>query len=229
MKIKSFSINNFGNPCYVTCLPVMDILDRMVVDEWSPENRFGYQRVLDPRRVGGGRLSLLKSIESGITTPSNIVVNTREKLVFEEDSVSGNIGFGYLDIPDFVKFWVVDGRHKLEAYRSLSENDPKFMSNVLNLVIFDADDIGFEINLFLTLNTSHLKLNNGIVYRNIQNLGRYYGEEYILKSLGLDEVITFRAIELMELLNSVDESPFKGRILYYGTQKKSEMLRLSLR
>ena len=64
MKIKSFSINNFGNPCYVTCLPVMDILDRMVVDEWSPENRFGYQRVLDPRRVGGGRLSLLKSIES---------------------------------------------------------------------------------------------------------------------------------------------------------------------
>jgi len=217
IQIRAFAIVNSGYRCYFTCLPVIDILDHMMVDEWSYENRFGYQRKLDNRRLGSGKISILKGIEDGVTNPSSIVVNTREKLVYNEDSVNGNISYGYLEIPDYVNFWIIDGRHRLESYRKLSDNDKKILTCTISLVIYDDIDIGYETRLFFTLNTSKLTLNKGIEYRNIQNLGRHYGEEYILENFGKNDLNTYRAVEITDKINTIEESPFKEKICIYGS------------
>lgn len=223
MHIKAFSINN-STQCYVTCLPLIDILDRMMVDEWSVQNRFGYQRPIDSRRFGEGQLSIQKIIENGYSTPSNIVINTREKLVYQEEIRQGSISHGFLEIPDHVNFWVIDGRHKLESYRRLSKNDNSYLRTSLCITIYDSGDIGFETGLFFTLNTSSLPLAHGIEYRNIQNLGRHYGEKYLLEHFDLNSVYIYRAIEFVELLNDNEDSPFRGRISFFGNEFRKEHL-----
>lgn len=221
MQIRAFSIEKPAR-CYVTCLPILDLLDRMKIDEWSIENRFGYQRPIDDRRFGEGHLSILNSIQNGYSTPSNIVVSTREKLIYLEDSKQGSVSSGYLDIPDHVDFWIIDGRHTLESYRRLSSNLNGQNSFLLCVTIFDSVDIGFETGLFYTLNTSSLNLANGIKYRNYQNLGRHYGEDYLLENFGLNSVMLYRAIELVDLVNNRDDSPFKDRISVYGQGSKKD-------
>lgn len=223
MEIKAFSLG--GEPsCYFTCLPVIDILDRMEVDEWSVDNIFGYQRAIDLRRFGKGNLSITKLIENGISAATNLVINTREKLVFQEDFRQGAVISGFLDIPDHVRFWVMDGRHKMEAYRRLIVSHKRYASIPIGVSIYDSDDIGFETSLFYSLNTASLPLSNGIKYRNIQNLGRHYGEEYLLDKFDLNFVLTYRAIELVDQMNKYDGSPFYDRIAFYGQDMNQKHL-----
>lgn len=215
MQIRAFSIEKPAK-CYVTCLPLLDILDRMKVDEWGVDNKFGYQRPLDSRRFGKGNLSITKYIENGYSTSSNIIASTREILGFKEDYNQGGLSSGYLDIPDYVNFWIIDGRHKLEAYRRLLQNNVDQTAVVLGITIYDAVDVGFETGLFYILNTSSLSLASGIKYRNIQNLGRHFGEKYLLENFDLNTVMLYRAIELVDIINDRDDSPFFRRICVFG-------------
>ena len=222
MMIKAFRLKTINQICYLTCLPVIDILDKMKVDEWNDSNRLGYQRALDPRRFGDGELSIVDGINQGLFNPSGVVVNTREKLVFNEESQIGNISIGHLDIPDYAHFWVIDGRHKLEAFKEISKEDRDYLYVPLGLTIYDTIDLGDETKLFYILNSSKLRLNHGIELRNIQNLGRHYGERYLYESMGLNGLLTFRAVELTDLFNTIENSPFKERICNYGQVKEKK-------
>ena len=198
-------------------MPLIDILEKLSVDEWSGDNRFGYKGPQDNRRFGKGMLSFVEDIKKGNSNPSGIVINTREKLSFREERSQGSLGFGYLDIPDYVRFWIIDGRHKLEAYRILSEQDNKYMNFILNILVYDTDDVGFETELSYTLNTSVTQLNKGIQYRNIQNIGVQYGEKYLLDNYGVDYLMIYKATLLTDCLNADTNSPFHNKIKLSNT------------
>ena len=139
---------------------LFDVLDRVIVDEWRDDNRFGYHRQLDNRRFGAGILSLHQGI-SQIECPTSITINTRKKLHFSDEVRVGAQKFGLLDVPDYVKFWVVDGRHRLDAYRMLAESDRRYNDHLVNLVIYDHDDVGFDTSLYYHLNRCAMPLRRG--------------------------------------------------------------------
>jgi len=131
MKLKAFYLKQRGSidetEIYVSSLRALELLERYAIDQWTPDNTQGYQRLSQETRFTDARGSIIRYLtkEKG-GFPTSILVNIREGLTFTEEQDYGCFSIGELEIDDNEKLWLLDGQHRVEALRRVIDENEKF-------------------------------------------------------------------------------------------------------
>ena len=133
---------------YLGVVKAIDIINRMEVDSFTPNNLQGYHREINENRL---KLSDDKSLTSHISKglalfPTNIIASIRGKgpeFIIHEDYGHTSMGSFYFENE---KFWIVDGLHRLEALNAMIKRNKKYESFPVSvLFILNKVEVEFDI------------------------------------------------------------------------------------
>jgi DGQHR domain-containing protein len=234
LEIGAFRIKQWGygkgageRSLYLTTLPVSYLALRAEIDRWTKDNREGYQRPPLESRLKQGKGSIVTYLleEAGIF-PTSVLLNVRQKLNFKEElRISEKISYGRLSIPDDVKFWIVDGQHRLEALKRVISTKPEFQNYPVPVTIMDLDSKFEEMLLFYIVNSRQRRIPIDIAYRHLQSMvekveteTKYEWIKNVL--LGPQERRKGIAALIVDYLASDPGSPFYNRIRFVGEERE---------
>ena len=154
MKVFAISLKQKGLPLYLFKIKASDLLKFTVFEPRTSQNKTALQRILDKKRLKEIALYLLNE---DAAIPNNIIVNFDHTVKFEKAKVNG-IDCGYLDIPDKKCAYILDGQHRLMAFK-YSEN----LDFELPAVGFLNLDLKTAAHLFTVINTTQKPLSKSLL------------------------------------------------------------------
>jgi DGQHR domain-containing protein len=198
---------------YVTALPLRSLLGRIQADNYRRDNPRGYQRPLTVSRLR--QLSAYMRDEEGML-PTSIVLCIRKPFSTDFEKAVGSDGAGetgLLRIPADVPLWVVDGQHRLYGLeRALNHDKAAWINDYpLPVVIVEGVDAYEEMRYFHVINTRHKGVPTDVVDRHLLSMREEEGAA-LLDRQGERDYQRARATLLTDLLNSAQESPWRGMI-----------------
>lgn len=156
---------------YITALTLSELRGHASIDTWSPGNKEGYQRPLEPRRLREVAKYVLE--QQGIL-PTSVLVATRSTdtlkpipVDFDEDEHGR--GVGWLDFPDDSRVWLVDGQHRFSGVNDAFERQGEERLAEYSFpvsIMWEIDRYG-EMTHFNIINTRQKKMSTDIVDRHL--------------------------------------------------------------
>jgi len=192
----SFTIQQENNKIIFTTKSIEWLCARTEVSVFNPILFEGYQRQIDENHC----LKIVNYLKTSSFLPSAIICACND---FSED--------GGLRI--------VDGQHRVKAFKILAEKDPvrfrTIKSQELPVVVLVGVPMETEIQTFITINKTSKKVDTSLAYVLKNKLSKGNNDMVMSRS-------EYIAVEVAQLLNE-DESNelWTNRILYEGNVKKS--------
>src|ERR1700730_1492228 len=203
---------------YSTALKVKELMSENFynVETLDPAdgNDKGYQRLLNIARAKKLADYIIKGQDSqDAFLPTSIFLATDKSIEFNDDNHT--IEF---DTSVIGPFSVVDGQHRLEGLKMAAQKDDRVLD-------FEVP-VNIAINLptiaqmchFLIVNTTQKSVDKSVEQRLIARLTEALNLEdlpslpkWILRTVERGEVE--KAIKIVDYLNKMDDSPWKGKIL----------------
>ena len=156
INLKYIPINQKGYIFYSTVIKasVLKQICSVSMDDISFNSDL-YQRSLKDSRVK--KIAEFIKRDEGIMPPS-IVLNSRNKLIFEGE---------YITIDDSKdQFFIIDGQHRLAGVFESKEMDYEF-----SVIIMDNVDVDFQSELFVSINNEQKKVDPNVKFRIKANSG----------------------------------------------------------
>jgi|APSaa5957512535_1039671.scaffolds.fasta_scaffold00891_16 DGQHR domain-containing protein len=179
MRLKVIPFTQHGKTMYVGKIAAKELAGRAKVDIWRANNNEGYQRAPEPTRAK----AFMRFIASEVSPPA-ILANIRDK-----DAKKVTIGDGFLDIPDNITLWLMDGQHRFVGIEMLNEVSEKYQDLEFPIVIMVGESVYNEAKQFVLVNMSQKKVRTDLGERFIQ---RAVKEEGIVS---IQEKTMLRGIE----------------------------------
>lgn len=228
MRLKAFAIRQWGGrgnttDLYVTTMRVGDLIARCSIDRWTPENRRGYQRMPDERRLTGRRGSPVRYIMRELGCfPTSILVNVRGELRFEAETDMGWCQQGDLTISDRETLWLIDGQHRVEALKRAISRNEEFEDYPLIVSILRLQNVFDEMVHFYIVNRRQRSVPTDLAYRHMQRMLWERGIEWLYELEGVKGVRLALATEVVDYLNEMENSPWQGRVRRVGDPAREE-------
>ncbi len=210
---------------YVTSMPLRDLWEAKI-DRWSRSNREGYQRAPVEARFGSGRGSIVRYLLKELGSfPTSVLINARGELNFTtKTKVAENIEFGELSIPKETELIIIDGQHRIEALKRAINNKPEFESYPLPVSLTNFKDKFDEMVHFYIVNSRQRSIPTDLVYRQLQifmDKAILGGKEWVKDViLGPKQERQALAAYIVDFLDELSNSPFKGKIQYVGEPRE---------
>ncbi len=167
----------------------------------------GYQRQVNEKHVN----NIVKYIEGRqFYLPTSIICASDDKL--NEDT----------------KLYIVDGQHRIEAFKKLKNNNREEYKKIKNykvsVIVLENPSEALEIDTFITINKKSRKVDTSLALILQKKINRKIGSS--------DKLITakkeYLAVELAILLNSERNSIWNNKILLEGNPNKYTYESISL-
>lgn len=182
---------------YVTMRPIGWLVGNTQVCVFDPVTFQGYQRQIDRKHCEKIVNYLLKNS----FLPNAIICSNRE-------------------VNQGGKLWIVDGQHRVEAFKILrEENYERFCAiagTEIPVVIMDNVPIEKEIETFITINKTSKKVDTSLAYVLKNKISMESGDMAMPKS----EYISVEAARMMSL--DGESNLWAGKILFEGNVKLAE-------
>lgn len=227
MRLKAFHLKQMGSvdetEIYVSSLQASELLERYAIDQWTPDNTQGYQRLPQETRFTDARGSIIRYLtkEKG-GFPTSILVNVREGLTFTEEHNFGCYSIGELDIDDNEKLWLLDGQHRVEALRRVSDDNEIFSDYPILISFLNLSRKFDELMYFYVVNRRQKVVPIELVYRHLQRMRRERGEDWLKEAEGDAGLYRARAAEIVDRMNDDSRSPWHGRIRRVTEERRGE-------
>ncbi len=185
---------------YLAVLQVKDVLQRMKVDRWSPNNTEGYQRALQPRRVGDAAW-YLEEAEAFFPTSILLAIRDDEVSVMREDD-----GTVTLALKEKTPLWVIDGQHRLAGLeKAVSDGHQQLFDNYeLPATIFLTPSKTDEIRTFYLVNSRAKSVPADIADRILQKTLSERGMLEMLRTEAPQDRRAMKAVLRARATNVVD-------------------------
>jgi len=227
MRLKAFAIRQRGGrnqfDIYVSTMPAYQLIERCVIDRWTPENPEGYQRLPDERRLGLGRGSAVRYLMKELGCfPTSVLLNVRGELSFEGELDLGWCILGELTIDDNAKLWLIDGQHRVEALKRAVERNADFEEYPVIVSLLRLPKRFDELMLFYIVNRRQRSVPTDLAYRHLQQMLWEKGPEWLYELEGRRGVRLGLATEIVDYLNEDPRSPWCGRVRRVGEDRREE-------
>lgn len=175
------------------------------VNVFDPISFKGYQRSIDDKHCEKIVSFLLKDF----FLPSSIICASRD--AFSEEK----------------ELYIVDGQHRVEAFRLLKKKDPNryeaIKNNELSVIVLERVPEEVEIDTFITINKTSKRVDTSLAYvlKNRLNYDRSSGDISISKR-------EYLAVEVAARLNNGEDEFWNGRISFEGPPAKQTSQVISL-
>jgi len=209
MKIKGCEVQQGNNRFFIGIMKVGDLLDRVQVDKFISGHPDGYQRNLsDTRARAFGRF-----IDGGGISPASILLNVRDANNIEEID-------GYINMPDNVPIWVVDGQHRIGGMKFAVERDPANTDLEFPVIIMNERSNYQEAKQFVIINKTQKGVRTDLAERFLMRAVQEEGREKLfeMRETGVlggilkDIEWVTTAIEIADILNGDKKHPWYGQI-----------------
>lgn len=181
----------------VTVKPIGWLVDNTKVCVFDPVSFEGYQRQIDNKHC----MKIVNYLLKNTFLPSAIICSNREQGLDN-------------------KLWIVDGQHRVEAFKILrAENNQRYKeiaSVEIPVVIMDNVPIEKEIETFITINKTSKKVDTSLAYVLRNKISLEGGDMAMPKS----EYISVEAARKLSLEG--ESKIWDGRILFEGNVKLAE-------
>ncbi|MEW6616048.1 MAG: DGQHR domain-containing protein [Thermodesulfobacteriota bacterium] len=194
MKIPCLAFDQGGTKFWLCKVKFKEILGKAIVDQQSPKNPEGYQREAQKNRAR----KFGHFMRKGGTSPVNLFVNIRENNISEED--------GYLNVPDNLNWWIVDGQHRFEGMKELADEFPMIREIDIPIALMNSEK-EFEAKQFLIINKMQKGVKTDLAERIFLILEQKEGRENIAtQDLPID-MWKSDAVRIIDYLADTPESP----------------------
>lgn len=203
MKLSVIPFSQHGKTMYVGKISSKQLFGKARVDIWRANNEEGYQRLPEPSRAK----AFMRFIASEVSPPA-ILANIRDK-----DAKKVAIGNGWIDIPDDVVLWLMDGQHRVAGIEMLSEFSEKNYDLEFPIVIMLGESVYEEAKQFVLVNMSQKKVRTDLGERFLQRAVRQEGKINIQNKTmlrGIEWIPT--AIEVADYLIKDTHSVWNNKI-----------------
>ncbi len=228
MKTEASKLSQWGQrgvmDLYTCVFRAGDLVERMNVDRWTPDNYGGYQRFPSERRLGMARGSAVRYLvkEYG-WFPTSIVINVRGGVKFTAEKDWGWYSRGTLDTGKS-EFWLIDGQHRLEALKLAINRNRDYENYPVSASVLTLPERFDEMHLFYIINRRQKGISTDLAYRHLQRMLWQKGEDWILDFEGQAGLDRSYAIEIVDQLNKEPVSPWYRRIRFVGEPRRAEQV-----
>jgi DGQHR domain-containing protein len=222
-------------PIYVTALPLKTLADKCELDRRTPNNPEGYQRNTDDRRI---EKEMVKYVTGEMGAyPTSILVNIRDrdKVKFTPESEITGIEIGKLIVPEDIKFYLIDGQHRVESLKravnllkKISDNwSERIEEYPLPVSILEIDR-KLEMVYFYVVNSRQKSVPTDLAFALIQKMFFHddslpkYIRDVLKGTIKPGQVWKAKAMEVTEMLNEDSRSVWRGKIQRYGEERHDE-------
>lgn len=175
------------------------------VDEFNPISFDGYQRTINEEHCK----KIVNYLESEFFLPGSIICSTNE------------------DYTEDVELKIVDGQHRIEAFKILSKNNSNRYEEIknytLSVIVLEKPKYVDEISTFITINKTSRKVDTSLAYV-LRNKLRH-GLEQQQTNLDKREYIS---VEVAMLINNTIDSKWYNKIMFEGPRSKNSKELISL-
>lgn len=200
MELKAFEFEQNGIKLYITAMPVKYLVDenKVKVDIFVANTEKGYQRKPTLSRTK----DYARYLKSGGISPTSILLNIRGE-IGNFVPIQGN--FGTLPIPDITDIWIVDGQHRIEGLKYLLEQDPKYATFPIPVVLMHVSSEYDEAMQFVIINKTHIGIKPDLAEQFIAKMSK---RENAIRLMNLPRVITRdiewrpKATDIIKILNT---------------------------
>lgn len=179
------------------------LVNNTVVKVFNPVTFEGYQRQIDEKHANKIVNYILNS---DFYLPSSIICSTEEN---EELTMN-------------TKLSIVDGQHRIEAFRLIRENHPKKYDEIkdyeVSVIVLISPDEKDEIDTFITINKTSKTVDTSLAFvlKNLKNKGSNSSEDIDISRR------EYMAVEVARELNSDNEYKWwYNKIKYEGPTKNT--------
>lgn len=204
MRLRALPFVQHGNEMYVAVMSAKDLVAKTKVDIWRLNNQTGYQRAPEETRAR----AFMRFIASNEISPPAILANIRDS-----DRKRIRVGDGWLDIPDDVDIWLVDGQHRVRGLQMLLESSEKYADTEIPVVIMLGQPVYQEAKQFVIVNRTQKRVRTDLGERFLQRAVKEEGRTTLV-SKGLMRGIEWipTAIAVADILNIEDHSVWYNKI-----------------
>ncbi len=203
MRVKAWPFVQHGFEMYNAVISTKDLVGKTQVDVWRPNNPNGYQRSPEESRAR----AFTRFIASEISPPA-ILANIRDT-----DKEKVKVGDGWLEIPDDVAIWLVDGQHRVRGLQMLLESSDKYNDIEIPVVIMFGQPIYEEAKQFVVVNRTQKRIRTDLGERFLQKAVKEEGmQNFVSKGLmrGIEWIPT--AIGVVDFLNKDEHGIWYNKI-----------------
>lgn len=204
MRLKVLKLEQNGVPIYLSVLPaeVLTNEEKSRVDRWSPSNEKGYQRAIQDRRANEAAWYLTNA-EGWF--PTSVLVSIRGDAAFEEGATNDWFSDGYLNIPENLTLWIIDGQHRVEGLKRAIERGAQHLRNYqVPVAIVPNPDVVDEMRMFYIVNTRAKSVPGDIADRLLQQALNVKGELWLKETEAKDRGRSEKAFLRARATNIVD-------------------------
>ncbi len=204
MRIKAVPFNQHGTTMYSAVMSAKNLVDQYKVDVWHPTNENGYQRAISPTRAK----QFGRYVASGEISAPAILANVRkeneDKIIFDK---------GFLEIPDDVIIWLVDGQHRVAGLEDLILSAGEKYENLeFPVIVMVGQDVYEEAKEFVVINNSQKRVRTDLGERFLQKRAKIEGTEKLLQK-GIRNIEWIpTAIDVVDILNKDPQGIWHGKI-----------------
>lgn len=193
MRIKAVPFEQHGTTMYSAVMSAKNLVDQYKVDIWHPTNEDGYQRAVSPTRAK----QFGRYVASGEISAPAILANIRKE---DKDKIRFDAGF--LEIPDDVTVWLVDGQHRVAGLEDLILSAGEKYENLeFPVIVMIGQDVYEEAKEFVVINNSQKRVRTDLGERFLQKLAKIEGTEKLLQK-GIKNIEWIpTAIDVVDILN----------------------------
>lgn len=231
MNLNAMHLHQKKDEFYLAVVPVAQLLERMAIDRVSPENKDGYQRPPIRGRLRAVAKYLDKeegqfptSVEVNIRSEDLETANKKVKFTLAQNAENGEGEVGSLSIPDAVKWWVVDGQHRIEGCRLAIEEEG--MEWVRNYTIPISITVGKsrydEMRAFWLRNARQKGVPPDVAERHLARMLEEQGEPHVEQFEGSRKAVQARALKVVDFLRTKPGQPWHNRIIFPGETKTAQ-------
>jgi len=235
MRVYGFRIFQWGKgegagkiPLYVAAVPAGFLAAKAEIARRTKDRKKGYQRELSPTRLGKGVYGVTGYLlnQMGIF-PTSILVNIRKsegEVKFEKiEQLNDNIEIGYINIPDNVRWYVLDGQHRLEGLKAAMREYSEFEKYPVIITLTNEDEF-YEVLTFYIVNDRAKSVPTDLAYRLLQRMlleiqAPKWVERVLITGAAYRKAV---AANVVDYLNYKPNSPFRGKIREVGEPPKPE-------
>lgn len=203
MRVRAWPFVQHGFEMYNAVIAAKDLVNRTQPDIWRLNNQTGYQRAPEDTRAR----AFMRFLASEISPPA-ILANIRDA-----DKKKIKAADGWLDIPDDVTLWLVDGQHRVRGLQMLLESSDKQNDIEIPVVIMLGQSIYQEAKQFVIINRTQKRVRTDLGERFLQKAVKEEGMiNFASKGLmrGIEWVPT--AIGVVDILNKDEHSIWYNKI-----------------
>jgi DGQHR domain-containing protein len=189
-----------GKKLYICIMKAKDLVqnERVKIDYYDAKRNEGYQRKPSMSRARDFARYIKNA--AGIS-PNSILINIRGALGNFKPLAPQS---GILTIPDTTELWIVDGQHRFEGLRDLTEQDPSFGEFPCFVILMNENTEYEEAKQFMIINKTQKGVRSDLAERFIATMMKKEGTKGIYsmpKATIRDIEWRPRATDIVDILN----------------------------